>query len=294
MFSRFYNAFKQNFRTIEVLDSLDEVENEETEQSLFTNKILSKDMNLFVYQPITMESFSDTYFKYTITRDRNLFKRTVYTIICNDTKEKIIYLIETHKYKHKMYEIYLNYTPRKYVNYLPIDLEKIIYSFDGEHYNKDTKNGLLIGKILTDNEVFTLDLIGSELLKDYEYETSYNNMNLVQKKNSPTQIRWTRRLKDTFIEMKNMKIDLKNKKVTGNVKCFTNKQPIWSENLRTYLLNFHGGAKVASSKNTIIKQFDSQEVAIFGKMNKKEYRLSIKYPFSLIQGVCLIVACMNK
>ena len=183
MFSRLYNAFKQNFRTIEVLDSLDEVENEETEQSLFTDKILSKDMNLFVYQPITMESFSDTYFKYTITRDRNLFKRTVYTIICNDTKEKIIYLIETYKYKHKIYEIYLNYTPRKYVNYLPIDLEKIIYSFNGEHYNKVIKNGLLIGKIITDYEVFTLDLTESELLKDYEYESSYDNMTLFQKKN---------------------------------------------------------------------------------------------------------------
>ena len=294
MFSRLYNAFKQNFRTIEVLDSLDEVENEETEQSLFTDKNLSKDMNLFVYQPITMESFSDTYFKYTITRDRNLFKRTVYTIICNDTKEKIIYLIETYKYKHKIYEIYLNYTPRKYVNYLPIDLEKIIYSFNGEHYNKVIKNGLLIGKIITDYEVFTLDLTESELLKDYEYESSYDNMTLFQKKNSSTEIRFTRRLKDTFIEMKNMKIDLKNKKVTGGIKYFKNQQPIWSEREGTYLLNFNGGAKVASSKNTIIKQFDGQQVAIFGKMNKKEYRLSIKYPFSLIQGVCLVVACMNK
>ena len=45
--------------------------------------------------------------------------------------QKIIYLIETYKYKHKIYEIYLNYTPRKYVNYLPIDLEKIIYSLIG-------------------------------------------------------------------------------------------------------------------------------------------------------------------
>jgi hypothetical protein len=289
---RLHNAFRQFISSVSPTDDLIDKEIKETCQSIFTNNILSKDHKSFIYQPIILEPLSDTYFTYTIIRNRNIFRKTVYTVICKDTKDKIMYIIENKKFyqNYKSYSIYLNYKPRQYVGYLPKDIETLIYSFDGEKFNKKEKNGLYIGKIVTDKNLFVLDTNHSDLLENYSYKN--NNMRIYQKFDKG--ITWRKQIKKTLIEIKNMKINKKNKTITGNMNHFINESPIWHEALNVWVLNFNGMVNTSSTKNTIIKDLRNNRVALFGKMRENEYDLNIKYPFSLIQGITFAIACLNK
>lgn len=293
LFSRLYNAFRHNTQTIETIDSLDEDIIEVTPQSAFTNKILSQDMSLFIYQSITLEPFTNKFFHYKIIRERKLWKKTIYTVICKDTNKKIMYFIENKKY-HKnyyTYNIFLNYTPRKYVGYLPKDLEKLIYSFNGKKYNTKIKDGLYLGRIITNKKYFSLDINKSSLLNS---DNVYINDIMIIKQIPDKTIQLSRRVKKTLINIKKMKLNKKTKEISGHRENFKNQEPDWNEETRSYLLNFHGHAKLSSSKNTILNNKYNNNIAMFGKMEKNEYLLSIKYPFSLIQGVGFAISCLNK
>ena len=287
-----HNALGQYISSILPADDLTDNEIKETHQSIFTNNILLKDHKLFIYQPIILEPFSDAYFTYTIIRNYNIFRNTVYTVICKDTKDKIMYIIENKKFyqTYKSYSIYLNYKPREYVGYLPKDIETLIYSFDEKKFNKKEKDGLYIGRIVTDKKLFVLDTNHSDLLENYSYKN--NNMKIYQKYDKG--ITRQKRIKKTFIEMKNMKINKKNKTITGNMNHFINESPQWYKALNIWILNFNGMVSTSSTKNTIIKDFQNNRIALFGKMRENEYDLNIKYPFSLIQGITFAIACLNK
>lgn len=85
----------------------------------------------------------------------------------------------------------------------------------------------------------------------------------------------------------------------GELMTFQTKQPVWSEELQAWTLNFDGRVKMASKKNFLLEVEDKfhlvnefgedTEQLRFGKVRKNVYSLDYKYPFSPIAalGVCI-------
>jgi len=85
----------------------------------------------------------------------------------------------------------------------------------------------------------------------------------------------------------------------GELITFQTKQPVWSEELQAWTLNFDGRVKMASKKNFLLEVEDKfhlvnefgedTEQLRFGKVRKNVYSLDYKYPFSPIAalGTCI-------
>lgn len=70
--------------------------------------------------------------------------------------------------------------------------------------------------------------------------------------------------------------------------CFSNKDPIWSEKLHAYVLDFRGRARKPSVKNFIIQSEDfKSECITFGKLDENVYSLDVSWPFSIYQAFAL-------
>jgi len=289
-----YNIFRQFVRTNQPIYGIDDTDVGENEQTRFIQSMLSISVQKFIYEPIMQEPFTETYFNFEIIRNRNYLMKTVYKVICKETKNIIMYFTDNNRFyeKKKIYDIYLNYNFRKYYKYLPTDIEKLIYSFHGEKFNKKHTNGIYIGSVVTDStcNIFQLDVTKSVLLENYKFQN--NNISIIQEYDK--EFEWSKQIKKTFIEIKRMKLNKKEKTITGNIEYFVNQPPLWSPRLRVFVLNFNRIVREASCKNTIIRDLNNNRMALFGKQDCDTYTLDIKYPFSLIQGVVLTIACLNK
>lgn len=69
------------------------------------------------------------------------------------------------------------------------------------------------------------------------------------------------------------------------------KDPVWSDKLKAYTLDFKGKVTKPSNKNFILVESEAEEeVAIFGKVATDLYTLSVKWPLSVFQAFGLAIA----
>ena len=90
----------------------------------------------------------------------------------------------------------------------------------------------------------------------------------------------------------------------GELMTFQTKQPVWSEELQAWTLNFDGRVKMASKKNFLLEVEDKfhlvnefgegTEQLRFGKVRKNVYSLDYKYPFSPISALGIAMTTFAK
>ena len=89
-------------------------------------------------------------------------------------------------------------------------------------------------------------------------------------------------------------IGLKNKGVLGNMVVMHNKKPKWNDNIKAYVLNFHGKVRIPSIKNFILTDKEEKEnYLILGKADDNLYNMDVKWPLSLYQAFCICISSIS-
>eukprot|EP00730_Choanoeca_flexa_P018989 TRINITY_DN9261_c0_g3_i2.p1 TRINITY_DN9261_c0_g3~~TRINITY_DN9261_c0_g3_i2.p1 ORF type:complete len:411 (+),score=59.43 TRINITY_DN9261_c0_g3_i2:130-1233(+) len=80
-------------------------------------------------------------------------------------------------------------------------------------------------------------------------------------------------------------------KQTDNILTMTNKKPQWDNQLKAYMLDFHGRVTQASVKNFILVHDSNPDYEIlqFGRTGPDTFSMDLQHPMSLVQafGICL-------
>ena len=276
-------------------------------QSDFIQSISDHNFTQFVYAPIPnlRIEYNEEYdfFRFLFKRI-DTPKQRIYTITCQESGEIIFYIIRKFSFfkMKENYEIYLNYTPLK-CNFIIKDLTKIIEHYAGHGFNKNPNNGILIGNFYSNIRNGELILENAKLLRKHtktniRYSAKHD---LYTSQKNLTWKEWINYQSSGILKttVQTNIIDLSHpiKKIDEDISeiyILNNEKPIWNEHMMTYVLNFKGRAKVASTKNTIFLNKDNQRIALFGKLRNNEYALDIANPLSLIQAICLALTCLGK
>jgi len=302
---KFFRCHTQ--RNNNTIISDEEIDNHNQYQ--FVNSIANHNLVQFVYTPIPQVKENQNQqelFKFLMTRI-DTPKHRMYTITCQTTGKIIFYLIKKvclFKMKEN-YEIYLNYTPLK-CPFIVKDLMKIIEHYSEHGFNEEPENGILIGNIYCNPNKSELILKNAKLLRKHTkqnikysavhdiYKPPQNNTKLSWKEwinyQSAGIIKTTVETNIIDLSPPTTKID----KDISEVYILNNEKPVWNETMQSYVLNFKGRAKMASTKNTIFLDNNDARIGLFGKVRKDVYALDIGHPLSLIQGICLGITCMGK
>lgn len=78
--------------------------------------------------------------------------------------------------------------------------------------------------------------------------------------------------------------------------CLRNKDPVWNENLKAYVLNFGGRVTLASVKNfqLIDPERPSDVVVQFGKVDDDLFTLDFRYPLSPLQAFLIALSSLDR
>jgi len=246
----------------------------------------SNDLIKFIFHPIIGKN-TDKFLRFYIKKEKYKNK-IIYKVICQETDYIIMYFKETSCFytKEKYFSIYLNYNYIDLEEYLILDLENLVNEFVGVNFDKKNiiENGILIGTIETNNRFdnFKLHSILSNSL--YIATQKYEEINNYFQK-------WKNVIHNKLL--KKTRINLKNIE-TNKIITIQNRLPIWDNYRDLYILDFKNLVTQASIKNTILIDDDENELLIFGKIANNLYSLNIKYPLSLIHGICMCITSLNK
>jgi tubby-related protein 1 len=77
--------------------------------------------------------------------------------------------------------------------------------------------------------------------------------------------------------------------------CLRNKEPVWNEQLKAYVLNFNGRVSMASVKNFQLIDADRpQEVVMqFGKVDENVFTLDFAHPLSALQAFLIALSSFD-
>jgi len=81
-----------------------------------------------------------------------------------------------------------------------------------------------------------------------------------------------------------------------SISCFVNKKPAYSEQHKSFFLNFSGRIKQGSVKNfQIIKENDPDYLYIqFGRIDDNTFALDFQYPFSPLQAFSVALTSLDR
>eukprot|EP01028_Stygiella_incarcerata_P008906 TRINITY_DN4005_c0_g1_i1.p1 TRINITY_DN4005_c0_g1~~TRINITY_DN4005_c0_g1_i1.p1 ORF type:complete len:457 (-),score=147.48 TRINITY_DN4005_c0_g1_i1:934-2304(-) len=83
----------------------------------------------------------------------------------------------------------------------------------------------------------------------------------------------------------------------GEMYTLRNKEPVWNDRLRAFVLNFHGRVTQASVKNfqLVNPEDDSSDfLLLFGRVDKNLFNLDFRFPFSPLQAFLVALASLDR